>query len=122
MARRGVRTTVVAQESVARTFDHLADVASVATALRFLDRVQVSYARILRSPRLGKVQTFAQVRLEGVRAWPVLGFRNWLVYYRETATGIDVLDVLHGARDQQARLRDGLRGFPGDADSSAESD
>lgn len=84
--------------------------------------MQVSYARILRSPRLGKVQTFAQVRLEGVRAWPVLGFRNWLVYYRETTTVIDVIDVLHGARDQQSRLQDGLRGLSGDASAGSESD
>lgn len=121
MARRRVRVTVAAQQSVARTLDHLADAASLATALRFLDRVQDSFARLLRSPRLGRVQTFAQVRLEGIRAWPVPGFRKWLVYYRETTTGIDVIDVLHGARDQQSRLQDGLRGLSGDASAGSES-
>jgi len=38
----------------------------------------------------------------GLRAWPIDGFRNHLVFYRPTDEGVDIVRVLHGARDIEA--------------------
>ena len=38
-------------------------------------------------------------RLEGVRRVPVSGFTAYLLFYMPRADGIDVVRVLHGARD-----------------------
>jgi toxin ParE1/3/4 len=37
--------------------------------------------------------------LEGVRRLPVKGFENYLIFYVPRSGGIDVIRVLHGARD-----------------------
>jgi hypothetical protein len=44
----------------------------------------------------------------------VPGFRKWLVYYREVDDGVEVLDVMHGAQDQEARLHEKLEEEDGD--------
>ncbi|MEX1025024.1 MAG: type II toxin-antitoxin system RelE/ParE family toxin [Planctomycetota bacterium] len=37
--------------------------------------------------------------LAGLRSFPVKGFDKHLIFYRSTEHGIEVLRVLHGARD-----------------------
>ena len=34
--------------------------------------------------------------------WPVRGFEKHVIFYRPVATGIDVVRVLHAARDIEA--------------------
>jgi toxin ParE1/3/4 len=43
--------------------------------------------------------TFSRPELQDLRRWPVHDFENWLVFYRSTDDAIDVLRILHGARD-----------------------
>ncbi len=50
-------------------------------------------------PALGVARRFENPRLEGLRMFSVLGFRRHLVFYRPTAAGVEVVRVLHGARD-----------------------
>lgn len=38
-------------------------------------------------------------RLMRMRRWPVTGFENYLVYYRPLRDGIEIVRILHGARD-----------------------
>lgn len=42
---------------------------------------------------------FTTPGLEGIRSWVVKGFENYIVFYREIPGAIEVLRVLHGARD-----------------------
>ena len=37
--------------------------------------------------------------------WPVASFEDYLIFYRPTKRGIDVVRVLHGARDLRRILR-----------------
>jgi toxin ParE1/3/4 len=37
--------------------------------------------------------------LAGIRIWPIRGFDKILIIYAVDRTGIDVLRVVHGARD-----------------------
>ena len=46
--------------------------------------------------------------LAGVRFFPVSRFRNYLVFYRPVADGIEVIRVVHGARDIDTIFREEL--------------
>ena len=66
---------------------------SVDAALRFLDRVDVALRTIERFPGVGQVR--AEIS-EGVRSFP-LG--QYLLLYRVIDSEIQLLRVVHGARD-----------------------
>ena len=50
-------------------------------------------------PELGQRQEFGRKELAGLRVWQVQGFENYLIFYRPIERGIEVLRVLHAARD-----------------------
>ena len=60
-------------------------------------------ARTLREiaamPGLGAVREFASARITGLRAKRVAGFPNWLIFYLIMHDEVDIVRVLHGARD-----------------------
>ena len=66
--------------------------------------VRATEALILESPGLGAPRDFGGERLKGLRMHPVQGFRRWLVFYLERPGGIEILRLLHGARDLEALL------------------
>lgn len=37
----------------------------------------------------------------GIRQWRLPGFENYLIFYRPLDDGVEILRVLHGARDIQ---------------------
>jgi toxin ParE1/3/4 len=44
--------------------------------------------------------------LEGLRMWVVADFENYLVFYFERANSIEVVRILHAARDIPVLLRE----------------
>lgn len=93
-----------AKRSLEAVAEYLAREASVDVALRFLARAEETFAFLLGSPGVGHAPEFRSLELASVLAWHISEFENWLVYYREIDDGIVVLDVIHGARDLEARL------------------
>jgi toxin ParE1/3/4 len=80
--------------------DYLARHASLPTADRFLAAAEKTIEQLARMPGLGTRWDSDRTRLAGVRYRPVSRFRKYLVFYRPHAEGgIEVLRVLHGARD-----------------------
>ena len=67
--------------------------------MRFIDGVKSTMRLLADNPGLGAPRRFARKKLLGLRAFPVRGFEKHLVFYRPTEHGIEVLRVLHGARD-----------------------
>jgi toxin ParE1/3/4 len=55
-------------------------------------------------PHLGRARGFRAPDLQGLRSRPLSGFRNWLVFYRVERDAIEVVRVLHGARDLPSAL------------------
>ena len=51
----------------------------------------------------------ALLGLRGVRVWQVRGFENYLVFYQPTQRGIEVIRLLHAARDIEGILADELQ-------------
>ena len=66
---------------------------------RFLDACEASFAELERMPHLGRVRDFDNPRLEGMRIWFVKGFEKHLIFYRPIDEGIEIIRVLHSARD-----------------------
>jgi toxin ParE1/3/4 len=57
-------------------------------------------------PDLGRARSFMRPGLSGLRSFRVAGFRNYLVFYRTSPCGIDIVRVLHGARDLDTLFAD----------------
>jgi len=65
-------------------------------AERFLTAAQESFDLIRGHPRIGRLRSFSVV---GVRSWVIPEFQSYLIFYLPTATEVQILAVLHGARD-----------------------
>ncbi|MBI3468450.1 MAG: type II toxin-antitoxin system RelE/ParE family toxin [Planctomycetes bacterium] len=70
-------------------------------ATRFLNAAEQTFEHLASMPDLGAVQNFKSPAFAGVRVWPIKGFPNHLIFYRGTATSIEMLRVLHAARNWQ---------------------
>jgi toxin ParE1/3/4 len=75
-------------------------------ALRFIAAVEQAFERLAAMPEIGPVRQFRNPRLLGIRMWPVPGFRNYLIFYRIAADEIQILRVLHAARDLESTLEE----------------
>jgi|WetSurMetagenome_2_1015567.scaffolds.fasta_scaffold896939_2 toxin ParE1/3/4 len=75
-------------------------------AIRFLAAAERTFQRLAGMPELGERQEFGRRELAGLRMWHVEGFDNYVIFYRPAEGGIDVLRVLHAARDTAAVFGD----------------
>lgn len=85
---------------------------SLDAEIRYYDAAEQAFTQLLEMPRLGRVFTMQVVLSAEIRVRPIRGFPNWLVFYRSTEQGIEVIRVLHGARDVGAILAGELMGGP----------
>jgi toxin ParE1/3/4 len=70
-----------------------------AAALRFLNAVELTCSNLAQMPGIGS-RRYAEITLvHGVRMVAVKGFENYLLFYLEYETSIDIIRLLHGARD-----------------------
>jgi toxin ParE1/3/4 len=64
-----------------------------------------SIKRLADQPGIGRIWKSPLPHLAGIRVYPMpSGFRNYLIFYRPLENGIEVLTILHGARDIEAVL------------------
>jgi toxin ParE1/3/4 len=68
-------------------------------AIRFSEAVNATLDSLVTMPRTARICDFHRPEFAGLRAKPVTGFSNYLIFYRVGDAGIDVVRVLHGARD-----------------------
>jgi toxin ParE1/3/4 len=85
--------------------DYLAQRTSLAAADRFVDAAERTIERLARMPGIGNRWDDDDPDLANVRVSPVSRYRNYLVFYRPIDGGIEVLRILHGARDITRILR-----------------
>ena len=72
---------------------------SLEAAERFLKAAEEAFQLLAGMPELGVHCPFRSRRAKGIRVWAIRGFEDYLVFYRPIKAGIDVVRVLHGARD-----------------------
>jgi toxin ParE1/3/4 len=97
-----VNDYIVVQPAAHRDLEEIADYLaqrSVPSAIRFSHRSAESFDILLSNPSLGSPFEISNPLLQGLRVWPIKGFRKYLVFYRPREYGIEILRVLHGARD-----------------------
>jgi toxin ParE1/3/4 len=70
-----------------------------AAAIKFLDALESLFDRLQEMPHLGKQVVHLPVKTPNLRMIPVPGFPKHLLFYRVLPHEIELLDVLHGARD-----------------------
>jgi len=69
-----------------------------AAATEVVRQLRVSFEQLGRMPQLGRVVTKIKTT-EELRMWLSPAFRNYLIFYRELPDGVEIVRVLHGARD-----------------------
>lgn len=72
---------------------------NVDAARRFVVAAEASFRYLAEMPTIGPQRAFHHSNLLDLRSWRIRGFENWLVFYRPIPEGIEVIRVLHGARD-----------------------
>jgi toxin ParE1/3/4 len=71
---------------------------------RFLQAASTTFALLEQLPEAGAVFAAGDPALIGMRHFPVRGFKYYQVFYLPVSGGIDVVRVLHGARNLGAIL------------------
>jgi len=74
-----------------------------AAAVSFLDAVEAAFDLLVEPPGIGSPRYAHLLPGVNLRMWPVKGFPH-LIFYLDRAGGIEVVRVLHGARDLPAIL------------------
>ncbi len=72
---------------------------SLEAANRFLDACDETFLQIAKMPSIGKRCDFQNSLLKGIRMWFVKGFEKHLSFYLAKENEIEIVRVLHSARD-----------------------
>jgi toxin ParE1/3/4 len=95
---------------------------SVPSARRFRKSAEATFKLLARMPRMGTLFDPGDPELADVRFFPITTFEKYLVFYRPTDDGIEVVRVLHGARDLKSILASDLSTPEDVPDESATDD
>ncbi|AWM40150.1 Plasmid stabilization system protein [Gemmata obscuriglobus] len=102
---RTIHKSEVATADLTELADHFLERAGPAVALRFLDAAEHAFEQLVAMPRIGAVLGLDELPYEDIRRWQIDGFGRLMILYREVADGVEVIRVLHAARDIPAVLR-----------------
>ncbi|MGH7823385.1 MAG: type II toxin-antitoxin system RelE/ParE family toxin [Candidatus Binatia bacterium] len=72
---------------------------------RFLAEAGATFEKLAAMPRMGRRWESEDRRLGAIRVWPMPGWKR-LIFYRPGRSGIEIVRVLHAARDITAIIRD----------------
>ncbi|HYG74558.1 MAG TPA: type II toxin-antitoxin system RelE/ParE family toxin [Planctomycetota bacterium] len=75
-------------------------------AHRFLTAARETCERLLEFPYLGKQCFFQSEQYADFRYLPVQDFRNWRIIYKVNQDVVEIVRVMHAARDVENRLTD----------------
>ena len=82
---------------------------SPSAAYRFLTAAEKAFLHLAEMPGMGVLHDYQRPELRGMHMWPVPGFRNILIFYAATQDTIEIIRVLHGARDIESLFIPGER-------------
>lgn len=101
-----------AERDVDQAADYYAREANVDVALRFVAAVEETYLRLCQHPFSGTPVQTSSPRLADLRLAAVPGFDSYLVFHLASPDCIDVVRVLHAARDLPHILQEALDDDP----------
>lgn len=91
-------------------------------AIRFLRAAESTLAMLAGMPGMGTRYEPDEPLHAGLRYFPIARHRKFLVFYRPLPDGIEVLRVLHGARQIAGILAEEFGAGLGDGDGDDEAD
>jgi toxin ParE1/3/4 len=95
----GLSVLPLADRDLDEQAGYLARQVSLETVLHFYDAAAATFEKLARMPGIGERRDSTKPRLAELRVWRVEGFEKHLISYRPSGNGIDIVRVLHGARD-----------------------
>jgi toxin ParE1/3/4 len=104
--KRCILVRPAADRDIDEQAEYLAAQRSLETGLRFYRAAEATFRLLAGQPRMGKLAGYPSPLLTGVRMFPLKGFPRHLVFYRPFEEGIEVIRVLHGARDIESAFED----------------
>jgi toxin ParE1/3/4 len=119
MKRAIIHRSQNARQDLVDAFRYYAHKAGFRVAKRFFAQSEATFARLANMLGIGSGYENDHPALAGVRFSPVFRFRKYLVFYRPVADGIEIVRVLHGARDVASVLTEQ---FGADPDQSDDED
>lgn len=63
-----------------------------------IEAAKATFKALAQNPSLGNIRRFHDQRLCDIRSWRVSGFEKYVIFYRISSVGIEVLHVYHAAR------------------------
>ena len=93
-----------AWREIDRQIAYLQQQAGAEVAERFLDSLTQTCDQLARMPHMGMLCGFRRASLRRVRRWRVQGFDNWLIFYLPRRDGVEIIHIIHGARDIEQLL------------------
>jgi toxin ParE1/3/4 len=104
---RKVHKTLAAIRDLEELFAYLIE-RNVSAAERFLYAAEAIFRELALSPNRGSNVAVTNPKLAGIRVLGVPSFENYLVFHRAVADGVEIVRVLHAARDWLATLEEGV--------------
>ena len=77
---------------------------NIRAADRFLEAADKAMRRLAAMPEMGSVCESDKLALTGLRIWSIRGFKKYVILYRPIEDGVEVVRVLHGARQWPEKL------------------
>ncbi len=102
--RGAFRPTPEARRDLIDIFRFIARKGGLRSAYGFLTSAEATFQRLATVPNLGTAFMPDEPRFAGLRYGPVGRFKSYVIFYRPTPEGIEVLRVLHGSRDLEGLL------------------
>lgn len=75
-----------------------------AAADRVYQAAETTFATLASMPNIGTIYQPKRAKLHGLRFFPIKQFPSYIIYYRETTAGIEIVRVLHSHMEKHRRL------------------
>ena len=87
-----------ADRDINNQFEYIAK-DNLEAAIRFYEAAFRAFDVLLTNPHIGPARDFKDPRLTDIRIWLIKSFDKYLIFYRATDGLVEILRVLHAARD-----------------------
>lgn len=73
-------------------------------AERFLEFAEYAFAQLATTPNMGRILPLLLSNTGIIRQWRIKNFKDYLIFYQVQEERVEILRVLHGARDLEEIL------------------
>lgn len=73
---------------------------------KFIAAAEETFLQLGKMPGMGKICNFSNPNLQNIRQQAIKGFKKYLIFYRATNEEVEILRVIHCARDIEAILEE----------------